>query len=228
MAVPPPDPAQLSSLFFKLKDEIISIDNRNSQLLALSVTASGTIFGFGFHQDNPQRPWVFLCVFIVLFPAYTILLGYRRHVWRISTYLRVFVEPYLSGIKWETRLDQQKKLAGSKKLSSGITTNEFRLLNSLSIMVFLAISVNFIQVIYSGKNGISDPTPFLNYLSSIILGAILCLVFFFRSRKFAKSLQRNGEVEMSFYASWLKVKNKEEEELTSEEPETIPKKKGRP
>lgn len=203
---------RLMQLFTHLRTDIASVDSRNNQFLTLIVTATGIILTIGFNQGNPERPWIFLCVYVFLIPAYNILYGNRRHVWRISTYLRVFVEPNLAEVKWETRLDQLRKITKEikyPKLSSGISFNEYRLVSGLSLIIFLALLVNYILIVPYNKIYLWDYRNIYSLLP-VIIGFILFLWFYFKGNKITNDLQRNGLVEQLFYESWLRIKTQEE------------------
>jgi uncharacterized membrane protein len=215
MSKGPPDLVQLLKLNGQLKDEIIKVDQRNSQILALAVTASGAILTLGFNQIDQQRPWIFLCVYIFLIPTYNILKGNRRHIWRISTYQRVFVEPHLSGVKWETRLEKLPKFAGEsyyKNLSSGSSTNEFRLISGVSFIVLIALLVNLVQVLISPEPDYDLFNPIITF----IIGVATFIYFYLTGRRSAKQLQRNGLIENFFYENWRMVRKKEDEENENE------------
>ena len=178
---------------------------QNYQVLGGVIAAAAAILTTGFTQikenDSHISALIFLCVYIITFPGYRLLLGNRRHIWRLSTYIRVFLEePYLTHLTWETRVANQRKLSQSKKgniLSSLITTNEWftiSVLNSVGVVAAIILLA-------------SDKCICLLYKISGIF--IITIFFFFHlvlTWKQANLLKRGGKVEDDLYQSWMRVR----------------------
>lgn len=208
------DKTELWNLYKQLKEEIIQSDTRNNLLLTIIISATGAILSLGFSQKGIERPWIILCGYVFLIPIYGILYGNRRNIWRISTYLRVFIEPKLKEIKWELRLDKLGKIEKMecKQLTSGIITNEFKLVTALSLIILIALFVSFVhQILYLSKiESFTFNFEFWNSLVSLLLGVILFSVFYKKSKKSEKDLRRTGQIEKCFYESWETIKHEEQ------------------
>jgi len=98
---------ELWNQYQTLRDEIKGSDTLNFQIIGVIIAAVVAIIIEGFKQTNlVTKTLTFICVYLVTIPGFQILLGNRRGIWRISTYLRVFIEPKLDHVKWETRLSK--------------------------------------------------------------------------------------------------------------------------
>ncbi len=216
---------QLWNLYKQLKDEITLSDSRNSQIKGLLITASGLILSLGFNQENPERPWIILGIFVVIVPLYGMLFGNRKNIWRISTYLRTFVEPELEEIKWESRLDTQRNIASSKdrkNYSSEASAKEFDLVKYLSGIALLILTINFLYYLaiilqnnfttleyLKVENADSLNSNFLNSLITTIIGYWAYFKIVKRMGKESKDLERLGKIEKNYLESWIAIKDEE-------------------
>jgi hypothetical protein len=98
---------QLWNEYAVLRDEIKSADTIKYQIMGFVVAAAAAILVKGFDQANLfARSFIVMCVYIVTFPGYRLLLANQRRTWRNSTYMCVFIEPKLDYINWESRLSK--------------------------------------------------------------------------------------------------------------------------
>ncbi|MBL8152644.1 MAG: hypothetical protein JNM70_00550 [Anaerolineae bacterium] len=119
---------QLWNLYQLLREEIRATDTLDYQILGIAIGASALIVATGFDQTNAFAQYlVFLCVFLVTTPAWSMIIATKVRYWRLTTYLRVFIEPNLQQVKWETRLSQQMRLQfleGTSKTGGTLLNNE--------------------------------------------------------------------------------------------------------
>ena len=214
---------QLWNLHKQLKDEITLSDTRNNQIKVLLITASGAIFGLGLKQDYLERPLILLGVYLIVIPLNRILTGNRKDIWRISTYLRTFIEPKLDEVKWETRLYEQ----GNKAMPNerGIflneaNSNEFDLVKNISLLTLGFIFINLLVLIgiyynidiFPDKELKDEKSILLNISISAIAFVIGTIIHLTRIRKMgkeSKGLERLGTYEEYYLKSWEKIKEEE-------------------
>lgn len=194
---------QLWNQYTLLREEIKQADELNYQILGVVVGATAVILTTGFSQNDPfVRIFIFLCVYVVTIPAYRLTIGNRRRTWRISTYMRTFLESQLEHVKWETRLEMQNKAhQRGWSPSSLISINEWFIFSMLNGVATLAsIFVGLLQINAS----------FLIRSIGLVVLIGSNAYFLIRASNQEKSLRRGGKVEMSSYQSWIEVRETEE------------------
>jgi len=121
---------QLWNEYQSLRTEMTQADTLNYQTMGGVIAVSGAILTAGFNQVDPSlRLFIFLCIYSITIPGYRLLQGNRRRIWRISTYIRTFLEPNFEFIKWESRLDlsrELKKIKNEKQSSSSLVDENER------------------------------------------------------------------------------------------------------
>jgi hypothetical protein len=187
---------QFVTQYQDLRDDIKQTNIINNQTIGIVMTA-------GITQDNSViRLSIFFIVYAITIPGYRFLRGNRRHIWRVSTYIRVFLEPKLEEMQWETRLDLQRKLSLENKNhrftgSSFVNTNEWFiifLLNTIAALAAIFLGIATMPILLEGK---------IMGIIIIILGNILLFIL---TNFQEKNLRRGGKIEENYYLSWLKVK----------------------
>jgi|LakMenE18May11ns_1017448.scaffolds.fasta_scaffold9893922_3 hypothetical protein len=131
---------QIWNEYHSLREEIRVADSLNCQIMGIIIGAVALILTTGVGQAKPSaRVMAFLCSYVVTYPGYRLLQGNRRRIWRISTYIRTFLEPNLGFVKWETRLSKQREISTdpsrAQQFSTLISQNELfiiTLLNSVA------------------------------------------------------------------------------------------------
>jgi hypothetical protein len=194
---------QLWNEYQNLRSEILQANNLNYQILAGVIAVTGAILVAGFNNHNsPQQFFIFLCIYAVTFPAYRLLCGNHRRIWRISTYICVFLEPEFDFINWETRLDKARQLANSNPntLSSNLLKNEF-------LVIFLLNSVAGISAIIALK--VHQPVGILFIIALNVFLTSYMILEEKKLRRVGDEKQRSGnlgKVRRDFMESWEKVK----------------------
>ncbi len=189
-----------------LHNEVLGADSLNFQVMGIIVGAVAALLTAGFKETDPtSRLFVFLCVYVVTIPGYRLLQGNRRRIWRISTYIRVFLEPQLEFIKWRTRLDRQRRQAKGENakqgLSSLVGTNEWFIISMMNILAAIAaVFGGLLQI------GISD---LIRVGGAVIITAFNLWLLYSTSHQ-EKDLRRMGRIESDYYKSWTDIRDEEQ------------------
>ncbi|HQU85521.1 MAG TPA: hypothetical protein PKY59_20470 [Pyrinomonadaceae bacterium] len=212
---------QLLKEYLMLRDEIKSADTLRYQILGIMVTAVSAILVASFNQsDFIARSLIALCAYIITIPSFSLLVGNMRRTWRITTYMRVFLESKdaIEFIRWETRLSKQRANTINKKslanFSSHIMNYEWllvTLLNLLAAVVSIGSIVNFFIINSQLLDVIDYRFPIKVYfLIALILATVILNLFllFYNSARH-KSAVRDGQAEKDFYKSWAEIKASE-------------------
>jgi len=201
---------QLLKEYQNLRDEIRGADSLNYQILGIIVGAVAAILTTGFSQTDPNvRFLIFLCIYIVTIPGYRLLQGNRRRTWRISTYMRVFLEPELEFTNLETRLDAQRQKAKNEStrqfLSSLVGTNEWFIVSMMNLIAGLTSLLHgLFQISVTIQN---IPITYIRIGSAVSI-VMLNLWLLLSTSKQEKDLRRLGKVEQDYLMSWNELKNK--------------------
>lgn len=196
---------QLWNQYKVLWDTMQQANSLNYQVLGIVAAATAAILTTGFANIDKLDPdtiaFIFAAVYIVTIPSYRLLQGNRRNIWRISTYLRVFLEPQLDYAKWETHVSIQRHLHGKRRswwFSSLVTTNEWFiifLMNSAAAMAIIFLGLGRMQI---------SPTAQIVGIATVIMGNLFLSVITWIQEK---NLRRGGKVEDNFYQSWVQVRD---------------------
>jgi len=199
--------AQVWNEYQSLRSEVTHADSLNYQTISIVVGAAGVILTAGLNQSDPiPRSLIFLCVYIVTIPGYRLLQGNRRRIWRISTYIRTFLEPNLEFVKWETRLDSSRKKPTSENVRQGLSSligmNEWFIVTMINLIAGAATTFSLM--------GLSSDNPISRWRIIFIAGVILINVWLiFITARQEKDLRRLGKVEQGFLNSWSELRDKE-------------------
>jgi hypothetical protein len=206
---------QLWNEYQSLRNESSQADSLNYQTISIIVGASGVVLTAAINQsDLFLRALIFMSVHIFTIPGYRLLRGNRIRIWRISTYMRVFLEPHLDFIKWETRLDVSRKYRLSNQsqssnqrrssLSSLVGNNEWFIVTLINTTAGIAAISSLIIL---SKNNAS------NYWSSfffVLFYLVVYLIHTCNTVREWKELERLGKVEKTFLSNWEQVRDEEE------------------
>lgn len=191
---------QILNSYDRLRDEILQADSLNYQTLGIVSGAVAAILTIGFTQPDPVvRTFIFLGVYVVTIPGYRLLQGNRRRTWRITTYIRAFLEPELEQVKWETRLAIQAKRRarkGGQLFSSLVTTNEWLIMLMFNLVAGIAAAIlGLLQmnIEFTGKA--------IGITVIIIWNLYLAITTLLQE----KNLRRGGKIEENYYQSWLEI-----------------------
>lgn len=117
----------------QLSDEIKAADALNYQIVGVVVAACVALLNAAFssNKSSEDRCWIMLTVYAVTIPRRFLLEVARTRIWRVASYLEVFVEPDLQPNKWQTRLNRRP---GMQHLRTDIIRTEFWLISGLDIV----------------------------------------------------------------------------------------------
>jgi hypothetical protein len=199
---------QLWNQYQSLREEIRGADSLNSQIMGIVVGAVAVLLTTAIKEAEPlARLLVFMCIYVVTVPGYRLLRGNRLRIWRISTYLRVFIEPELSFVKWETRLTRQREdpeldPRGRDGFSTLVSASEWAIISLVNTLAALGAILSLLQsldvALHEKIGGIA------------VIAAINLSVMFWTLRQ-ERALRRQGDVENRFFRSWQKLRAKEEQ-----------------
>jgi hypothetical protein len=186
-----------------LREEIRIADSLNYQIMGILIGAVSLILTTGVAQSKPSASIAaFLCSYVVTYPGYRLLQGNRRRIWRISTYMRIFLEPKLDSVKWETRLSKQSKILlppRTQRPSSLISQNEWFIITLLNIVAGLA------AITYILKTGYNPAGKSVSALGIVFVNLFL----WHKTSAEEKALRRDGDIENKFTELWELVLAKE-------------------
>jgi len=189
---------QIWNQYEDLRKEIIKADSLNYQIIGIVVAGVAAIITASFSRnDFLERYIILLCVYLITFPGNLLLIGNRIRIWRIATYMRVFLEPELDYIKWESRLHKQAEIHQKDFIiSSYVIDNEFLIITVLNCFTgFLSLFAVY-QLTYSFNIKI--------VLTLIIISTNLLISIYTKKKK--QALKRYGEIEKNFYRSWEEIR----------------------
>jgi len=189
--------SQIWNEYHSLREEIRVADSLNCQIMGIIIGAVALILTTGVGQAKPSaRVMAFLCSYVVTYPGYRLLQGNRRRIWRISTYIRTFLEPNLGFVKWETRLSKQREISTephrAQEFSTLISQNEWFIITLLNIVAGTAAIIYILKLEYSLEIKIV----------SILALVGLNLYLLIKTSRQEKALRRLGDIEKEFIKSW--------------------------
>lgn len=153
-----------SKEYLMLREEILHLSSLESQTLNFMYVFVGTVLAFSFTQEDTIS---ILISYIVIIPAYNIIIDYEQGIYKIGAYLYVFLEG--SSFNWERRsLTFYETLRKKEKYNSPIQAFNYPFIFiSTLITVFF-----FVRTDYS-----SLTTPF-----GVIRLLVVVVLYIFLSR----------------------------------------------
>lgn len=114
-----------------LRDEILAAQGRRLQTVSLSIGIFGVIFSIVANtllSSNTTSPDTQLTIAVgggialygIVIPSSIMTINLQRSIQRIGSYIRIFIEPNVPGLKWENRLIVFKKEAHLSRGMLGI------------------------------------------------------------------------------------------------------------
>jgi hypothetical protein len=191
------EPEQLLwNQYQQLTDEIKSADTLNYQALGIVIAASVAIVNAAFTRSSPEeRCILLLTVFAVTIPGGFLLQVARRRIWRITTYLEIFIEPALRPIKWQTRLTSS---LAAKPTATNVIKTEFWLVTGLDLIA-------------SGLNIATVPflTDVWRQSSDLCIVIVLLGHSVHRAMRSRPRFERGGKVQCEYRDCWNAIKASE-------------------
>lgn len=192
---------QLNNEYQRLRDEIMQADSRNYQMLGVIIAAAAALLAAAFSRGGEKPSLIALLVYAVTIPGYRMLYVNRKRIWRISTYMRVFLESRLQYTQWETRLSEQREKASPDRRNDFSTFALKTEWLTVSLINFVAaLCAAWAMLDYEGVARLILP---ILGLPTLICGNV-CLWKWTHDSKV--ELERLGKVEKGFLESWEALK----------------------
>ena len=184
----------------QLSDEIKSADTLNYQIIGVVVAASVALLNAAFGRSSLEdRCWILFSVYAVTIPGRFLLQVARTRIWRVASYLEIFVEPRLNVVRWQQRLNRRTKLT---PLRTNIIRTEFSLLSGLDIVAG--------ALVIASASGIAEPTR--EYFTG---GAIVFMAHaVFRACTAQARFDRLGQIHRENREIWAKMLREDHTNLT--------------
>ena len=129
--------------YLMLRAQIMQNLNQTHTLLLTSYTLIGLIMAFAMGMMN--NPLIYTAVFFILLIVSIKIKALNDTLVRISTYMRIFLEPKMKGMDWETNLNL---LYQHKRLKNGPPKKIFSILffrnNSANLLITILIYCIFL------------------------------------------------------------------------------------
>lgn len=104
-----------------LRAELIAYENSRVTAVSIAATGTGIVLSIAAAQDDPfRRGSVALLALAVIWPPMFLIASRMRGVARITSYMRVFIEPNSKDYSWETRLVEMRRKSPKQDLIQGM------------------------------------------------------------------------------------------------------------
>jgi hypothetical protein len=203
-----------SKLYDLLTQELRDAENQIYQIVNVGSGAIAAILAAGFNQSNAVlRLFMFLTSYLIIFPMIRLIRGNRAQIWRITTYMRTYLEPELPGIKWQTDL----ALSHNQKLkSSSITLSQMLVVQLATVVVGIATLIDLCLVANWRIKSLIPCPPAFNLLATTTLAAFVAVNVYLvmYERKTEKEAHRGEDIEKDYLRAWEALQNRTPREPT--------------
>ncbi len=181
-----------------LRDEILSLQNREVAIASFCLTTVAAIIGFGFTVGGGLAPYIFLTSLIPLLFA---LIQFNLTLFSkltIATYIRHNIEPEHSNLKWETTIYLLREKLRKDKRDNPVKSF------SAAPYSLMSIILGVICLLLSATYPLLDPSSNITYHNRflIIVGILLlfwiifCIwkgmqILYLTSGKYEKEIEEN-------------------------------------
>lgn len=215
--------------------ELHDIFRQNQQTVSFVVAAVAVVVAGALQTQFKPRYLLYVVAALVTIGGYRLLFDSLAQVWKIATYMRVFLEPELPGINWETRLRRRHEIATSPKGRDSrdrLNTHEPKMIPSMSMLHFtnvgLALAIFADPDLWQSEIVFfSMPVGVPNVRLCVVLVPLL-IVAWFRCEE--RRYLRGEDVENEAYRSWIAVRTDiqgKAEQQQNAAPHSIPPAQGR-
>lgn len=142
--------SELTFEYDQLRKEILQNDTLTLQILTIILLLSSALMGFAFSQQlsNGGKSALFFLVEVVALIGLYQNTEIIKSTYIIASYIRTFIEPQTSEIKWETRLLQFFKESSDYKKGGSLITHQ-RLVYTIIIFVNFCLGSYYFVEAYS-------------------------------------------------------------------------------
>lgn len=156
--------------YLMLREEILHLDIIINNTITLFYTFISAIILFVLERKNSAT--LILVSYIIIIPAYRIVVGKRKNIFRIAAYLYVFLEG--DTFNWERRQRKMPNASGILSFSRISSINYPFLFVSTAVMIIFAWKFKW--------NGLKSGAGLAEVSIAIIL-YIVQLIYIFKNRK---------------------------------------------
>jgi hypothetical protein len=203
------EPDERLKIYELLTQEIQSAEAQTYQIVSIGGGAIAAILAAAFNQRDPYlRLFMSLTAYLVILPMLYLLAGNRSRIWRIASYMRTFLEPELSAIKWQTHLSHP----AAEGKSSFIRESQMLVILIATSVVGLVSFVNFCLVIGWTPASFEPGSPFSwRAIAVAVIALILNIAFLWSEILLKRNLRRGGDNENDWLKSWKALQDKLEQ-----------------
>jgi hypothetical protein len=176
----------------KIKDT----DTLNYQIMGVMIAAIVALVNAAFGKiSSDDRCWILLSVYAVTVPGRFLIEVARARIWRIASYLEIFLEPEMPLVKWQQRLNKHDPASHRR---TNIVRTEFWLMWGLDM-----VAGGLVMATVWSMNDIMR--------FSFLAAAIGFMLHSTLRAGFAKGLfDRGGKIHGENREAWRVVKDKEQ------------------
>ena len=194
--------AQPLKLYELLTQEIQAAESQTYQVVSVGAGAIAAILAAGFNQrDHVLRLFMFLTSYLIIFPMVRLLSGNRSRIWRIATYMRVYLEPELPGVQWQTHLARSAALRPG---STFIIGSQMMIVQLATAVVGAVVFIDLcILAKWTGASFLPGMGSFDGFAATAAGAAAVAngAVLWYEAR-IERNSRRGGPVERSWLQSW--------------------------
>jgi hypothetical protein len=184
-----------------LRQEILDADRAIYQVLGFVLAASGLLFARAFDLENPAQGALILAIIQVFaLPCHLLLRANRKRIWRIATYLRIFVEPNLPGVQWETDL-AALRAKGAPKTMARFSTRVIGTESLVMVMISVAAVLAETLILLS-QSSFPEPLEGNTYLAVYAVNLPAAAYYLFDRKHWAVW---SANSERAFAEGWLSI-----------------------
>ena len=136
-----------------------------------------------------ESSFIFLAIYFIAIPCYLITVDYQRGMWRIGTYIAVFLEGKETEIYWERRLELFQERYGNQFVSS---------YNAPYILT--SVGANFLFAIQYRE--LAKPVCGISYTGWIVISIVILLCFLL----YIISQENAAEIKRTYIKQWIEIK----------------------
>ena len=181
----------------RLTAELHGIFAQNQQIVSFVVAAAGVIIAAAMQSSfRPKYPFYWAASLITI-GGYRLLCDCMMQIWRIATYMRVYLEPELPGANWETRLNLREAEVSHPLNPKMIPVISVLHWINIGIALAIAVDLNLWPRITS--------TPRFGW-EDLAVAVPLAILAFFKLQE--RKLARGASVENEQYRTWIELKQR--------------------
>jgi hypothetical protein len=128
--------------FKALREEILFNFRTISQLQAFQFLSAGALIGVAYSQKDPNQ-YLLLAPVLIILPVMFLFGTQFAGIQKIGTYIQLYIEPYCSGLNWETRIAEFGKYSGPKSIWYRLVGFAYYIPGSSWVAIFICLSLSW-------------------------------------------------------------------------------------